>query len=74
MRRDFFVLEDGEQVRFRCTATRVRREVILDAPAPPGSLEEAAAGDRYVHRMRFGLEEAQALVALLIEAIAVASR
>ena len=68
MRQDWVVKGGtGQRGRFRFTATRVRREVILDVP-----LEEAVdlfGGDRH-HRLRFTLAEAEAFLALFVKALA----
>jgi hypothetical protein len=65
MRKDLILNEGtGDQVRFRFTATRVRREVIVDAPVTA----EVQPGFHY--RMRFTLDEARAVLALLTEAVA----
>lgn len=75
MRRDLIFNEGtAEQARFRVTATKVRREVIVDAPVPPGGLREFVGGDRVAHRMRFTVEEAEAFLALLLEAVSVARK
>ena len=70
MRREFvFRKHSAAPRRFRLTATRVRREVIFDGPA-------AVESDvpRFDYRMRFSLEEAQILLALLTQAVATAAR
>lgn len=72
MRRDLvFNVATEREVRFRVTATAVRREVIVDAPVPDGGLSDEPG---HVHRMRFTVAEAEAFSAALIEALAAARR
>ena len=69
MRRDLvFNQGTAEEARFRVTATRVRREVIVDAPVQV----DCYSGQHY--RMRFALAEAEAFLALILEAVATARK
>lgn len=64
MRKDWIVNEgSADEARFRFTATRVRREVLIDVPM--GRQED---GDHY-YRMRFTLQEAESFLSLVLEAV-----
>ncbi len=67
MRKDWIVNEgSADQARFRFTATRVRREVIVDVPV--GADLELVGGYHH-HRLRFTLAEAEAFLALFLQAV-----
>lgn len=67
MRKDWIVNKgSGEEAKFRVTATRVRREVIIDAPVSGG------VPDGHHYRMRFTLQEAESFLSLILEAVVAA--
>jgi hypothetical protein len=67
MRKDWIVNKgSADEARFRFTATRVRREVLVDVPM--GQQED---GYHY-HRMRFTLQEAETFLSLILEAVVAA--
>jgi hypothetical protein len=64
MRKDMIFKEGSSSpVRYRVTATRVRREVIIDGPI---TVDPEPGFD---YRMRFTLPEAEAFLSLLLEAV-----
>lgn len=68
MRKEWIVNEgSADQAKFRFTATRVRREVLIDVPVG----EDLVAGDHY-HRLRFTLQEAESFLSLVLEAVSAA--